>query len=341
MRIFKLHNSLYKLNHFIAPEKKLSIYAKERYEKIQQWKKLKSYKLPDEEISRIVGLSRSNYYRYTRSIEIYGLNSLENKSRRPKTLRRSKISESTRVRILNIRRENSSYGKAKIAVILKRDFGIMLSESSVGRILKELYTKGQITRSVAYRHVRKRRKFTKHAKAWRYGMRAKNPGELVQIDHMSVTKHNVNMKEFRAIDPITKMMVAEVFSNANSSSAAKFLHKVIAALPYKIKSIQVDGGSEFMKDFETECKKLTIELFVLPPNRPQYNGAVERANRTIRDEFYAKNDINAESIRAFSHELQKAVRKYNAYRPHYSLQGLTPLEYTNSILVTQSQSHIY
>jgi hypothetical protein len=41
------------------------------------------------------------------------------------------------------------------------------------------------------------------------------------------------------------------------------------------------GGSEFMKHFENECQKLGIELYVLPPKRPQYNGGVERANRTF------------------------------------------------------------
>lgn len=86
-----------------------------------------------------------------------------------------------------------------------------------------------------------------------------------------------------------------------------------------------------MRHFETECAKLNIPLYVLPPKRPQYNGGVERGNRTFREEFYA-NDILAESLRKFKFELKKAVKKYNTYRPHFSLKGLTPMEYTNKIL---------
>lgn len=73
-------------------------------------------------------------------------------------------------------------------------------------------------------------------------MKAKNPGELVQIDHMSVTKHNIAMKEFRAWDPITKVIVTNVVSNATSAAAKRFLHKVIKEMPFNVKSIQVDGG---------------------------------------------------------------------------------------------------
>jgi transposase InsO family protein len=40
----------------------------------------------------------------------------------------------------------------------------------------------------------------------------------------------------------------------------------------------------------------------------------------------------AESIGAFKYELNKAVRKYNTYRPYFNLKGLTPMEYTNQIL---------
>ncbi len=87
-----------------------------------------------------------------------------------------------------------------------------------------------------------------------------------------------------------------------------------------------------MKDFEEECKKLNIPLFVLPPKRPQWNGGVERGNRIFREEFWLRNDVEAESLGAFRYELQKAVHKYNTYRPHFSLKGKTPYEKLKEIL---------
>jgi putative transposase len=48
-------------------------------------------------------------------------------------------------------------------------------------------------------------------------------------------------------------------------------------MPFLVKAIQVDGGSEFEAAFEEECQKRNIRLFVLPPNSPKLNGYVERA----------------------------------------------------------------
>ncbi|MDR3078536.1 MAG: DDE-type integrase/transposase/recombinase, partial [Rickettsiales bacterium] len=74
------------------------------------------------------------------------------------------------------------------------------------------------------------------------------PGELLQIDHMVVTKNNVALRQFSAIDPTTRILVSEVYSTASSSTARRFLlERVIRNFPFPVKSIQVDGGSEFMK----------------------------------------------------------------------------------------------
>ena len=332
MQMFRLHRSIYKLNRFVAPEENLNSEALAIKDTVKTWQNLKKHNVPESDIARITGISRSTFYRWKQGIETYGIKGFHIKSRKPKTLRTSKIPQTTINQILSIRQENPTYGKAKIAVILRRDFGIILSESSVGRILKKLILKGKIAKSASAIRVKRKRKFNDHAKKWQYGMKAKNPGELVQIDHMSVTKHNISMKEFRAWDPITKVIVADVVSNATSASAAKFLRKVIKEMPFKVKSIQVDGGSEFMKNFENECRQCNIELFVLPPSRPQWNGGVERGNRIFREEFYGRKDLQAESIGAFKVELQKAVKKYNTYRPHFNLNGMTPIDYTHKIL---------
>jgi len=332
MQMFCLHKSIYKLNRLVAPEENFSSPMIFTREAVKTWQNLKKHKVPDKEIARITKISRATFYRWQKAIQTYGLRGIERKSKRPKVFRQSAIPQIFKDKILEIRTENPTYGKAKIAVILKRDFAINLSESSVGRELTKLLLKGKITKSISSCKVKRKRKFTGHAKKWQYGMKASSPGELVQIDHMSVTKHNIRMKEFRAWDPVTKVMVADVVSHATSSAAARFLRKVIEEMPFKVKSVQVDGGSEFMKYFEEECQKLGIELFVLPPSRPQWNGGVERGNRTFREEFYAQKDLYAESVGAFKIELKKAVHKYNTYRPHFNLNGLTPYEYTKTIL---------
>jgi len=61
-------------------------------------------------------------------------------------------------------------------------------------------------------------------------------------------------------------------------------------MPFTIRAIQVDGGSEFKAVFEEECLRRDIKLFVLPPRSPKLNGCVERAHRAHTEEFYEVTD---------------------------------------------------
>ena len=110
--------------------------------------------------------------------------------------------------------------------------------------------------------------------------------------------------------------------------------------PYPILSIQVDGGSEFRGEFEEACGELGIPLIVLPPASPKYNGGVERSNRTMREEFYARNDLHARTLDEMRVELKKSVDKYNNFRPHRGLKGLTPMQYINSTYTGDNLSHM-
>ena len=210
---------------------------------------------------------------------------------------------------------------------LKRDHKINISQSTVGRILTKFIASNHIQKVFYLFKPKKPRAFHKHAKRFQYGMKASRPGELVQIDHMTVSsKLNFTIKHFAAIDPTTKFLAANGYYGAKSKTAAQFLDHVIQAFPFQIKSIQVDGGSEFMKDFEKACFDKGIALYVLPPRKPKWNGCVERSNRTLREEFYAIYDKPYDMLH-LREMLANYVLKYNTYRPHHTLNLQTPFCY--------------
>jgi predicted transcriptional regulator len=209
------------------------------------------------------------------------------------------------------------------------DHGKNWSPSTIGRILKTLAAKGLVQKSSSASRTRRKRTFgNTHAKPLKYKeYKDMKLGERVQIDHMILAKNGIVVKHFQAWDRRSKFIYAQIYSHAKSTSAEKFLIEFIEKAPFTVGSIQVDGGSEFRADFEKACARLGIPLIVLPPSRPPYNGGVERGNRTFKEEFYYKSNLNADTIKTMRQQLAIAVDKYNTYRPYRALKGMTPMEY--------------
>ena len=310
-------------------------------EALQRLKKLDHYHcLREQGVSQALALdiiewARATYHRWQKRFNERGLKGLVAHSRRPHTSRHREWTRHQEQQVLHLRRRYPSWGKLTIWRVLTRDREFALSVSTVGRILANAIRLGRIQPCAFYYgrvKTKRRRSFTSsHAKRWRYRMKATQPGEMIQIDHMTVALAPQSMvKEFKAICPVSKQLVARVYRQATAHNGRAFLRALIEDLPFPIKSIQVDGGSEFMAEFEAECERLNIPLYVLPPKRPQYNGCVERANGTSRGEFYPFYD-GALTIAAINKALKKYQRLYNDYRPHQSLDLLTPNEYVQQL----------
>ena len=312
-------------------ETAISVVAKKRFEKIQMFDQLKAEGCCEKTALKAVQAKRSTLFLWKKTYRECGLKGLNPESTKPKTVRKPNWSKKLKSLILKLRKKHPYWGKEKIHRLLVREYKFaQASISTVGRIIKHLISLGKIlpvAMVTGRKKPRKKRIFNNHAKRWKYGMKSKKPGELLQVDHMSIYSSGYSVKHFKAVCPTTKVMIAEVYRAASSSNAKRFLEKLKSELPFPIISIQVDGGSEFMKDFELACQELGIPLFVLPPRSPKYNGNVERANGSARDEFYAQYQglFDLEHIRL---ELKKYQWMYNDYRPHQALDYLTPFEYS-------------
>ena len=340
MQIKGLHKNIYRLYAYARTQECLEVYRQKYLHQVQRWEKLGSEGVSLDLRQEIVGISRATYYRHRKILRKLE-KGIAPPSKKPKRLNKPRWGESHKQLVLQIRRANPTYGKEKIAIILKRDHHQTISQSTVGRILKFLKEKGLISRSISALRTKRKRVFKKHAKPWEFkDYKTMELGERVQIDHMTVTKNGITFKHFQAWERKSKYIDAVVYSNAKASSARRFLIDFVKQAPIKIESIQVDGGSEFMAEFEDACAQLKIPLIVLPPKKPEYNGGVERGNRTFREEFYNRADLLEDSVRGMQAALTKAVKKYNAYRPHRNLKGLTPMEYIkNTLSETSSLSH--
>lgn len=328
---FVLHEKMYQKTGI--DESQYSPIVYERLGKINSFDSLRTEGCSLKTALAALRLSKSTLYRWKNNYKKFGLAGLEIESKRPNNVRKSERRPALVREVLYLRRKNPLYGKAKLAVLLERDHRIKFSASTVGRILAHLIRQDQV-KPASFYYAKKRvrpRIFNKHAQRWKRDMKAKNPGELFQIDHMSVSiSSGFQVKHFQGICPVTKMVVEQVYSSATSFVAKQFLEYALSNLPFPIKSVQVDGGSEFMKDFEQLCMEQAIPLYVLPPKTPENNGNVERANGSAKYEFYAlySGPLTLFNLRK---KLNLYGKKYNSYRPHQALQYLTPLQYYSSV----------
>jgi transposase InsO family protein len=242
-----------------------------------------------------------------------------------------------------LRADNPMWGKRKLAWLLRRE-GVVVSISTIGRILRSLMDRGVVTPVPTLRRKPGGRRFRligkRYARRLPKGLKPSRPGEIVQVDTMFVSPAPGRAhKHFTAYDPVAKWTVAGVAGRASANLAAGFLDKLLADMPFTVKGIQVDGGSEFMADFERACEEKSLALYVLPPKRPQLNGAVERCNGTWRYEFYAAYDLphRLDRLQPF---LDAFAHRYNHHRPHDALDGKTPAEYLQSLSSAPQPSHM-
>jgi len=78
-----------------------------------------------------------------------------------------------------------------------------------------------------------------------------------------------------------------------------------------------------MAEFEQARKDKGLTLFVWPPERPDLNGVVERAQSSWRYEVYACHDLPHYLDRLNEH-IDAFADLSNHYRPHPALGGRNP-----------------
>lgn len=278
--------------------------------------------------ARHFGLSRSTFYIWLKRYRGAGERGLEDRSRKPRRVRQPTWSSELEERVLALRQENPCWGKDKLTAILRRD-GVKVSVSMVGRILSRFKRQGRLPpASLLDPCIVRRAQVRPYAirKPRDYELQA--PGDLLRVDTADIRLDGtaVVYKHFAARDYISRWDVLDVHRNATAYNAAAFLEVILARMPFPVRAIQVDGGSEFKAEFEAACAAKGVRLFVLPPRSPKLNGRVERSNRTHEEEFYQLVDP-PDNLAHLRSQLLKQEQRYNTYRPHQALGQKTPQEW--------------
>lgn len=277
---------------------------------------------------RHFGISRQTFYRWRKRYEPLDLTSLEGRSHCPHRRRQPTWSFLFESKVLTLRLQFPRWGKDKLAVLLRAQ-KLSVSTSMVGRILTQLKRSGQLREPLRRAVPGSRRRLRPRPYAVRKPKQyaVSRPGDLVEVDTLEVRPvPGVVFKQFTARDVVSRWDVIQAHGRATAFAASQFLETLLHRMPFPIRALQVDGGSEFAAEFEQACQQRGLHLFVLPPRSPKLNGAVERANRTHTEEFYQVTACSLE-MNKLNRELRHWEKVYNTVRPHQSLGYLTPRQF--------------
>jgi len=143
-----------------------------------------------------------------------------------------------------------------------------VSVSTVGRTIK--------------RHnlfFRKKKRKSYHSKLWGKRQRIKNlvqhgkPGEHLQMDTIIFYRNSKIYYIKTMIDTVTKIAFAYCYNRNSSRTSVDFLKKVQYILPYSVRNIHTDNGSEFLGEFDQELKRQGIQHYFSYSKCPKQHGS--------------------------------------------------------------------
>jgi transposase InsO family protein len=163
--------------------------------------------------------------------------------------------------------------------------------------------------------------------------------EWLQIDTIALNLRFTKIFLFSAVDPLSKLYYVRAYQRATSLNARDFLFRLTYLHHHKIKYLQIDNGSEWKKHFAQEVEKRKITLVYNYPKSPKMNAFIERVNGTVQseylDRFYEETNIGK-----INEILYDCLMEYNFFRPHRSLNLLTPIEYGSKLLNNKDPSMV-
>ncbi|MDP2734940.1 MAG: DDE-type integrase/transposase/recombinase, partial [bacterium] len=244
--------------------------------------------------------------------------------------------------IIRLRGLYPRLGKEKLTPLLAEFCGSLgipsPSEPTVGRMLAQLKAEGTLRPSTQLKYngktgsLRERIPLPQKKKLRRSGYLPELPGDLVQLDGVLVNTLGQRRYTFTAVDLVSRWAFSKTYKTASSRNGADFLHTLLEEAPFKVRHIQTDNGSEFMKEFREAAEAASLIHFFNWVKQPKYQGWVERFNRTIQESFL---DWHRASLAGepddFNLLLDEWLHFYNTKRVHRALgrsgQRLTPLQY--------------
>lgn len=257
------------------------------------------------EVLAIFGISEKTYHKWYRRDHGYEGNTYRPRRIHPHT----KLTPRLQLAIIRAKRQYN-YGPEKMRLYLADRHHVHVSSIAI------------------YKFFRKRKLIRKpqRKQSWYTPMKERyvstRPGENVQLDVKYVPGgQGVWHYQFRFTDTYTNIQYAIDCLDKSAAAAIYALRLARRSLPFPILGLQTDNGGEFRGGFALYAQRCHITHRFIPKRSAPWNGKVERANRSVDDEYYLNPMRPWQTLAAYT-------RWYNHERYHLGkgMSGLTPYQ---------------
>ena len=300
------------------------------------------FQYPSKEKARIVSMYKKNHYSVCYVCTKYSISkatlmrwckifdgtiqSLDNKSRKPKSPHPSSHTPFEIEKILNLIKRNPRIGLTELYSKLRSQINYKRHYASLYRFLVK--TGHYKKHKTVYKIYKPKKYFTPEL----LGEKMQLDVKFVPIDCNANLQDDYKYYQYTIIDEASRERFIYAYNEHSSFSTIDFVKRAITYFGYIPKTIQTDNGSEFTytrenKDdithpFDILCKELNIEHKLIRPRTPRHNGKVERSHRNDNIRFY-------QFLKFYNlDDLQVQMR---AYLKRSNNIGMTPLNYKTPI----------
>lgn len=255
---------------------------------------------------------------------------LNDRSKRPQTVRKRNWPTAVTERIRQLRDEHPNLGKDKIHVLLAPFCQASKlpcpSVSTISNLIRDL---GGLRKfPVKVRHngtvvPRKRAKIIRKPKQFV----AEYPGHCGSLDTVERHIHGTRRYIITFTDVYSRFSLAWATNSHASLAAKEFFNLTTFLFPFPLTYVLTDNGSEFMKHFDQELKRLHYTHWHTYPRTPKMNAHCERFNRTIQEEYVDYHEPELLDPTKFNIGLMKHLLWHNTERPHWSLNLQPPVKF--------------
>lgn len=285
---------------------------------------------------RHFAITRSYFYKWYNRYSPRNLSSLENKSNRPHKIRPATYDTSLIKLVRQLRTDYPSYSSKKLSVILKRDWGISYSHSTIGRII----LKYKLYFRAAFKLARQRSK--RAVAIWKkrkpYNLQAKAPAKVIEFDMKHIYTCGRRQYAFVAVDIFTKQVCIHIANQPSSYQAKIALETVLDTFGSNV-CIVNDNGSENYKHAYQYLRDQNVTQYFARPHTPKDKPHVENLIGKLQQECLDE-DRTIKSLNERKQQIQEWLNDYHFFRPHQALSYLTPQEFCATLGITIRRSEV-